>query len=106
VGSEMCIRDSPRALARVGVSDTTDQFVLVTERPRPVPPLLEALRLTEDPSAYPRSVTAEQLERLGVGAVERTVVPQAGWEGLVLERVALLDLEAPKHSEPISKQKA
>jgi len=85
----------PRALAKVGVSDSTEQFVLVAERPHDPAVLLERFGLTLDPSAYPRPVDEKVLERLGIEAAERSAVPASGWEGLVLERVALLDLSAP-----------
>ncbi len=85
----------PRALVKVGVSDTTEQFVLVAERPHDPATLLERFELTLDPSAYPRPVDETVLERLGIEAAERSAVPPSGWEGLVLERVALLDLSAP-----------
>ena len=85
----------PRALAKVGVSDSTEQFVLVAERPIDPVTLLERFELTVDPSAYPRPVGEELLDRLGVEAAERNAVPRSGWEGLVLERVALLDLSPP-----------
>ncbi len=82
----------PRALARVGIGEDTETFVLVAEKPRRLPSLLEAFGLVEDPSVYPRPADAATLERLGIGAEERGSVPEASWEGLVLERVALLDL--------------
>jgi tRNA threonylcarbamoyladenosine modification (KEOPS) complex Cgi121 subunit len=85
----------PRALAKVGVSDATEQFVLVAERPHEPGALLARFELTADPTAYPRAVDAAVLERLGIDAAERAAVPSIGWEGLVLERVALLDLSAP-----------
>jgi len=85
----------PRALAKVGVSETTEQFVLVAERPVDPSTLLVRFELTSDPSAYPRPVDEELLDRLGVEAAERSAVPRSGWEGLVLERVALLDLSPP-----------
>jgi tRNA threonylcarbamoyladenosine modification (KEOPS) complex Cgi121 subunit len=85
----------PRALAKVGVSDTTEQFVLVAERPHEPTELLGRFDLASDPSAYPRPVDAAVLDRLGIEAAERNAVPPSGWEGLVLERVALLDLSAP-----------
>jgi len=93
----------PRALARVGVSDATEQFVLVAERPHDPTALLERFELTVDPTAYPRSVDEALLERLGIGAAERSAVPPSGWEGLVLERVALLDLSAPAAHRPSQK---
>ncbi len=86
----------PRALARVGVGPTTEAFVVVAERPRELPPTLEALGLEEDPRVYPRAPDAATLERLGIGPAEREVVPAAAWEGLVLERVAFVDL-VPAH---------
>lgn len=85
----------PRALAKVGVSDATEQFVLVVERPRDPAELLARFDLTLDPSAYPRPVDAALLDRLGIEVAERSAVPTSGWEGLVLERVALLELSAP-----------
>jgi tRNA threonylcarbamoyladenosine modification (KEOPS) complex Cgi121 subunit len=85
----------PRALAKVGVSDSTEQFVLVTESPHDPTALLERFALAPDPTAYPRPVDAAVLDRLGIEATERSAVPESGWEGLVLERVALLDLSAP-----------
>ena len=85
----------PRALAKVGVSDSTEQFVMVAERPQDPALLLSRFDLTADPSAYPRPVDVALLERLGIDAAERSAVPPTGWEGLVLERVALLDLSAP-----------
>lgn len=84
----------PRALAKVGVQAETEAFVLVGERPRSPDELLGAFRLVEDPSAYPRPVDEAVLDRLGVGAEDRAVVPRSGWEGLVLERVALLELSS------------
>jgi tRNA threonylcarbamoyladenosine modification (KEOPS) complex Cgi121 subunit len=85
----------PRALARVGVSDTTEQFVVVAERPRDPAELVTKFALTPDPTAFPRPVDAALLDRLGVTAVERAAVPATAWEGLVLERVALVDLTTP-----------
>jgi tRNA threonylcarbamoyladenosine modification (KEOPS) complex Cgi121 subunit len=90
----------PRALEKVGVSDRADRFVLVAERPRSLPELLDRFGLEEDPSAYPRPADAETLERLGITASERAVVPASAWEGLVLERVALLELLAPAGRPP------
>ncbi|HYB79909.1 MAG TPA: KEOPS complex subunit Cgi121 [Thermoplasmata archaeon] len=85
----------PRALAKVGVSDTTEQFVLVAERPLDPATLLPRFELTLEPSAYPRPVDESLLNRLGIEEAERRAVPATAWEGLVLERVALLDLSAP-----------
>jgi len=93
----------PRALAKVGVSDDTEQFVLVAERPHDPAPLLSRFELAPDPSAYPRPVDEAMLERLGIEEAERRSVPAAGWEGLVLERVALLDLSAPAARAPPEK---
>ena len=94
----------PRALAKVGVSESTEQFVLVAERPLDPEGLLERFELTSDPTAYPRPVDASVLERLGIDATERNAVPPSSWEGLVLERVALLDLSAPAVRSPPAKQ--
>lgn len=85
----------PRALGKVGIGAETSEFVLVLEKPRVAETLLSAFGLVEDPTVYPRAPTAETLERLGVGAVERGIVPSGQWEGLVLERVALLELGGP-----------
>jgi len=85
----------PRALARVGVSDSTQQFVVVAERPRDPVDVLARFGLVPDPDAYPRPVDARTLDRLGIDEVERTAVPASAWEGLVLERVALVDLTTP-----------
>lgn len=87
----------PRALARVGVGPDTKEFVLVAERPRELPTTLEAFGLQVDPLVYPRPPDAATLERLGIGAVERAAVPPTTWEGLVLERVAFVDL-VPAHA--------
>jgi len=84
----------PRALARVGVGEATERFVVVAERPREPAELLERFGLVADPSAYPRPVTAAVLDRLGITEAERSAVPPSGWEGLVLEKVALVDLSA------------
>ena len=85
----------PRALAKVGVSDSTEQFVLVAERPLDPVELLPRFELEPDPAAFPRPVDEALLERLGIEEAERRAVPPAAWEGLVLERVALLELSAP-----------
>lgn len=84
----------PRALAKVGVAADTESFVLVAERPRDVAATLAAFELEPDPAAYPRPPDATTLERLGIAPEERSVVPAEAWEGLVLERVALLELTA------------
>lgn len=93
----------PRALAKVGVSDATEQFVLVCERPHDPTALLPRFELTADTEAYPRPVDAAVLDRLGIEEAERRAVPPSGWEGLVLERVALLDLSAPAARPPTEK---
>ena len=85
----------PRALEKVGVSDGADELVLVAERPREPADLLGTFGLDADPSVYPRAPTTGTLERLGIGAAERAAVPESAWEGLVLERVALIELSAP-----------
>jgi len=91
----------PRALAKVGVSDATEKFVLVAERPLDPAELLARFELVPDPNAYPRPVDEALLERLGIGEAERCAVPPTAWEGLVLERVALLDLTTPAaHTAP------
>lgn len=95
----------PRALAKVGVTAATERCVLVAERPLDPLPLLARFGLESDPTAYPRPIDAAMLERLGISEVERAAVPESAWEGLVLERVALVDLTAaagsrgstPKH---------
>jgi tRNA threonylcarbamoyladenosine modification (KEOPS) complex Cgi121 subunit len=85
----------PRALEKVGVSEGAELFVLVAERPLDPADLLARFGLEADPSAYPRAVDAVTLDRLGVDPVERATVPPTAWEGLVLERVALVELSAP-----------
>ncbi|MCI4364667.1 MAG: hypothetical protein L3K10_01175 [Thermoplasmata archaeon] len=85
----------PRALARVGVSDDTSQFVVVAERPVEPNDLVARFGLALDPTAYPRAVVEETLDRIGVNEAERRAVPTSAWEGLVLERVALVDLTTP-----------
>lgn len=99
----------PRALKKVGVAADSDAFVVVVERPRTLPETLAALGFVAEPTAYPRPVDAGTLDRLGIPAAERAVVPPALWPGLVLERVALLELggagaapapAAPRASSP------
>ena len=85
----------PRALQKVGVSDATQSFVVVAERPVDPETLVTRFGLVIDPSAYPRAATAETLDRLGIDLAELRAVPDSAWEGLVLERVALVDLSAP-----------
>lgn len=84
----------PRALQKVGFQDDSESYVVVGERPRTPADVLASLGLVEDPAAYPRPVDATTLERLGIPAEERGVVPETSWEGLVLERIALLELSA------------
>lgn len=85
----------PRALEKVGVSDASEQLVIVAERPRDPGSLLARFDLEADPTAYPRIVDGAMLDRLGVDPVERATVPVTAWEGLILERVALVELSAP-----------
>jgi tRNA threonylcarbamoyladenosine modification (KEOPS) complex Cgi121 subunit len=93
----------PRALARVGVTEATERFVVVAERPQEPALLLPRFELEPDPLAYPRPVSVALLDRLGISPVERAVVPEDGWEGLVLERVALVDLSPPAGHRPTPK---
>lgn len=93
----------PRALAKVGVAEGTESFVVVAERPRTLPELLAAFELVPDPSAYPRPPDAVTLERLGITTEDRSCVPESGWEGLVLERIALLELTAAHGGPPTPK---
>jgi tRNA threonylcarbamoyladenosine modification (KEOPS) complex Cgi121 subunit len=85
----------PRALEKVGVSDATEEFVLVAEKPRETDALLARFDLVADATVYPRPPTEATLDRLGITPPERESVPPAAWEGLVLERVALVELSAP-----------
>ncbi|MHB1434797.1 MAG: KEOPS complex subunit Cgi121 [Thermoplasmata archaeon] len=82
----------PRAVKKVGITESTRSFVVAAERPRELPALLEQLGLVTHPSAYPRAPTEATLDRLEISAEDRRTVPAAQWEGLVLERVALVDL--------------
>ena len=84
----------PRALAKVGVGPTTERFVVVAERPLEPSALLPRFGFVADPSAYPRAADAALLDRLGIDASDRATLPASSWEGLVLERVALVDLQA------------
>ena len=84
----------PRALAKIGISDASEQFVVVVERPRDPEETVKAFGLDPDPTAYPRHPSAALLDRLGIDAADRSAVPESAWEGLVLERVALLELSA------------
>lgn len=94
----------PRALAKVGIDATTEEFVVVAERPRSLEEALRAFDLRADPSVYPRPPTVALLDRLGVNEAERSVLPSSAWEGLVLERVALVDL-APAKGAPAPPKK-
>jgi tRNA threonylcarbamoyladenosine modification (KEOPS) complex Cgi121 subunit len=85
----------PRALAKVGVTEATEQVVVVAEKPLDPALLRTRFGFADDPSAYPRAVDETTLERLGIAPEERSAVPRSAWEGLVLERVALVDLSAP-----------
>jgi tRNA threonylcarbamoyladenosine modification (KEOPS) complex Cgi121 subunit len=85
----------PRALEKVGVSDSTEEFVLVAEKPQEPAALLARFNLDADPSVYPRDPDTGTLQRLGIGPAEQAAVPPSAWEGLVLERVALVELSAP-----------
>jgi len=93
----------PRALAKVGVGASTQRFVVVAERPRDPALLLERFGLVADPEAFPRPVTAETLGRLGIDAADRASVAPSSWEGLVLERVALVDLATASGRAPTPK---
>ncbi len=93
----------PRALEKAGVSATTEQFVVVAERPVEPAAILSRFELVEDPSAFPRPADEVTLDRLGISRAERTAIPTAQWEGLVLERVALVDLSAPSGRAPVEK---
>jgi tRNA threonylcarbamoyladenosine modification (KEOPS) complex Cgi121 subunit len=86
----------PRALAKVGVSAESDAFVVVAERPRSLDEALAGLGMEADPSAYPRPIDATTLRRLGISEPEASAVPPSAWEGLVLERVAFVDLAPPR----------
>jgi tRNA threonylcarbamoyladenosine modification (KEOPS) complex Cgi121 subunit len=94
----------PRALSKVGVADDSREFVLLVERPRELDVVLATLGLVRDDAIYPRPAREETLERLGVSHAERDAVPRSAWEGLVLERVALLELSSA-HASAETKQK-
>jgi tRNA threonylcarbamoyladenosine modification (KEOPS) complex Cgi121 subunit len=85
----------PRALEKVGVSNATEEFVLVAEKPRDAAALLARFDLEADPTVYPRTPDEATLTRLGIGPAEQSAVPPTAWEGLVLEGVALVELSAP-----------
>ena len=95
----------PRALAKAGVADDSREFVLLVERPRDPETVLVSFGLVRDDSIYPRPPTESTLDRLGVSEAERNAVPPSAWEGLVLERVALLELSSA-HATGDSKEKA
>jgi tRNA threonylcarbamoyladenosine modification (KEOPS) complex Cgi121 subunit len=90
----------PRALQKVGVGADTEEFVLVGERPREPAALLEHFGLTADPSVYPRPIPVALLDRIGITPEDRSAVPESAWEGLVLERVALVEMTAAKSAPP------
>jgi tRNA threonylcarbamoyladenosine modification (KEOPS) complex Cgi121 subunit len=85
----------PRALEKVGVSDRSEELVVVAERPVEPTELVGRFGLIEEPRAFPRAVDGSTLDRLGISETERAAVPPGMWEALVLERVALVDLSAP-----------
>ena len=84
----------PRALSKVGIAEDSEEFVLLAERPREPAAMLTVFGLVRDDAIYPRPPSEATLERLGVNATERNAVPASAWEGLVLERVALLELSS------------
>ncbi|MGP8071567.1 MAG: KEOPS complex subunit Cgi121 [Thermoplasmata archaeon] len=85
----------PRALAKVGVSDQSEEIVVVAERPLDPTELIGRFGLEPSSTAFPRPVDETTLDRLGIVVAERSSLPSSAWEGLVLERVALVDLTAP-----------
>jgi len=85
----------PRALEKVGVADATETFVVVAEKPLDPATLVPRFGLEVDPGAYPRAVDTTTLDRLGIDEADRSAVPVSAWEGLVLERIALIELSAP-----------
>jgi tRNA threonylcarbamoyladenosine modification (KEOPS) complex Cgi121 subunit len=93
----------PRALEKVGVSDASEEFVVVAEKPQDPSTLLPRFELVPDVAVYPRAVDETTLDRLGITPAERVAVPRSGWEGLVLERVALVELSAPAGRSAASK---
>lgn len=93
----------PRALAKVGVTNATERFVVVAERPQDPSVVASRFELEVDPSVYPRPVSETVLDRLGISSTERAAVPSDVWEGLVLERVALVDLSPPAGRHPTPK---
>ena len=90
----------PRALAKVGFGDATEAFVVVAEKPREVDALLDRFGLVRDDAVYPVAPSARTLDRLGISAEERAGVAEASWEGLVLERIALLELSPGRSPGP------
>jgi len=94
----------PRALSKVGISDATTTVVVVAERPLDPEALLPRFQLLPDPSAYPRPADEDTLDRLGIGRDERSAVPREAWEGLVLERVALVELSTPSGRGGVAKR--
>jgi tRNA threonylcarbamoyladenosine modification (KEOPS) complex Cgi121 subunit len=90
----------PRALGKVGVGPSTEQFVVVVERPREVAPTLAEFGLMLDAAAYPRATSPATLAQLGFAPEEFANLPPTAYEGLVLERVAFVDLSAAHGSNP------
>ena len=93
----------PKALEKVGVGSDTEEFVLVVEKPRELPVVLAEFGLVDAPDVYPRAADERLLDRLGISPDDRQVVPPSAWEGLVLERIALLELTAPHATPPTAK---
>ncbi len=94
----------PRALSKVGVAEDSEEFVVLAERPRDPDAVLARFGLSRDDSVYPRPPSESTLGRLGISDVELRAVPPSAWEGLVLERVALLELSsAHAIAEPTNK---
>lgn len=92
------VRQVGPALERVGVRRGTTRFaMLVTYEGEPVladdaaAALMRAAGLRPDEGALEFRPAA--LRRLGVSDAELAAVPEDRWQGLALERVALLDLE-------------
>ncbi|HVL87199.1 MAG TPA: KEOPS complex subunit Cgi121 [Candidatus Thermoplasmatota archaeon] len=82
------------ALRRLGLRADTERVGVVAVGPNAkgaVDRTLQALGLARDDTALQGGRDA--LLALGVGAVELRVVPEDAWVDLVLERVALVDVE-------------
>ena len=91
-------RQVSSAFARAGVRPGTDSFalLLLTEgdaHPRDdiVASLLAGMDLVRDDGAL--ECTRDAMQILGIGETELAAVPEERWPDLVLERVALLDLQ-------------